>query len=61
MEQARTNRPLPDVTVIDFGQIFQGPYASLLLAKAGARSPLIRPAMEPDMLPLTAAEQTRHI
>src|ERR1700726_2899271 len=36
MEQARTNRPLSDVTVIDFGQIFQGPYASLLLAKAGA-------------------------
>jgi len=27
---------LADVTVIDFGQIFQGPYASLLLAKAGA-------------------------
>src|ERR1700726_2085742 len=36
MERARTNRPLSDVTVIDFGQIFQGPYASLLLAKAGA-------------------------
>ena len=36
MEQARPNRPLSDVTVIDFGQIFQGPYASLLLAKAGA-------------------------
>jgi CoA:oxalate CoA-transferase len=36
MEQARANRPLTDVTVIDFGQIFQGPYASLLLAKAGA-------------------------
>jgi CoA:oxalate CoA-transferase len=36
MAQARANRPLSDVTVIDFGQIFQGPYASLLLAKAGA-------------------------
>ena len=36
MDQTRTNRPLSDVTVIDFGQIFQGPYASLLLAKAGA-------------------------
>jgi len=36
MEQAPTNTPLSDVTVIDFGQIFQGPYASLLLAKAGA-------------------------
>ena len=36
MGQAPANRPLSDVTVIDFGQIFQGPYASLLLAKAGA-------------------------
>ena len=36
MVEIRTNRPLSDVTVIDFGQIFQGPYASLLLAKAGA-------------------------
>src|ERR1700730_15198161 len=36
MEQERANRPLSDVTVLDFGQIFQGPYASLLLAKAGA-------------------------
>jgi CoA:oxalate CoA-transferase len=30
------NRPLSDVTVVDFGQIFQGPYATLLMAKAGA-------------------------
>ena len=36
MKQARASRPLSDVTVIDFGQIFQGPYASLLMAKAGA-------------------------
>jgi CoA:oxalate CoA-transferase len=36
MDEARANMPLSDVTVIDFGQIFQGPYASLLLAKAGA-------------------------
>ena len=36
MVDTRANRPLSDVTVIDFGQIFQGPYASLLLAKAGA-------------------------
>jgi crotonobetainyl-CoA:carnitine CoA-transferase CaiB-like acyl-CoA transferase len=36
MNQTRSNLPLADVTVIDFGQIFQGPYASLLLAKAGA-------------------------
>src|SRR5436190_2106681 len=36
MVQSRANRPLSDVTVLDFGQIFQGPYASFLLAKAGA-------------------------
>lgn len=34
--QPRANKPLSDVTVLDFGQIFQGPYASLLMAKAGA-------------------------
>jgi crotonobetainyl-CoA:carnitine CoA-transferase CaiB-like acyl-CoA transferase len=28
--------PLSGITVVDFGQIFQGPYATLLLAKAGA-------------------------
>ncbi len=28
--------PLAGLVVIDFGQIFQGPYASLLLAKGGA-------------------------
>jgi CoA:oxalate CoA-transferase len=36
-DEARTpNAPLSGVTVLDFGQIYQGPYASLLLAKAGA-------------------------
>src|SRR5205085_10915147 len=36
MKHESGKRPLSDVTVIDFGQLFQGPYASLLLAKAGA-------------------------
>jgi len=36
MNQQRANKPLSDVTVLDFGQIFQGPYASFLMAKAGA-------------------------
>ena len=36
MVKSRANRPLSDVTVLDFGQIFQGPYASFLMAKAGA-------------------------
>ncbi len=35
-EPARPNRPLAGVTVLDFGQIYQGPYATLLMAKAGA-------------------------
>lgn len=36
MDETRANLPLAGITVIDFGQIFQGPYASLLMAKAGA-------------------------
>jgi crotonobetainyl-CoA:carnitine CoA-transferase CaiB-like acyl-CoA transferase len=35
--------PLADVTVLDFGQIFQGSYATLLLAKAGANVIKIEP------------------
>jgi crotonobetainyl-CoA:carnitine CoA-transferase CaiB-like acyl-CoA transferase len=30
------NRPLAGVTVLDFGQVYQGPYATMLMAKAGA-------------------------
>ena len=32
----RANRPLAGVTVLDFGQVYQGPYATLLMAQAGA-------------------------
>ena len=35
-EMARANRPLAGITVLDFGQVYQGPYATLLMAKAGA-------------------------
>jgi CoA:oxalate CoA-transferase len=35
--------PLAGITVIDFGQIFQGPYATLLLAKAGANVIKVEP------------------
>src|ERR671939_1336805 len=31
-----SNRPLAGVTVLDFGQVYQGPYATMLMAKAGA-------------------------
>ena len=30
------NRPLAGVVVLDFGQVYQGPYATMLMAKAGA-------------------------
>ncbi|HVC52870.1 MAG TPA: CoA transferase [Stellaceae bacterium] len=33
---ARANHPLAGVVVLDFGQVYQGPYASMLMAKAGA-------------------------
>lgn len=33
---SQVNTPLSDVIVLDFGQIFQRPYASFLMAKAGA-------------------------
>ncbi|MDX1384694.1 MAG: CoA transferase [Thermoanaerobaculia bacterium] len=37
------SRPLDGVTVLDLGQIYQGPYATLLLARAGARVFKIEP------------------
>jgi CoA:oxalate CoA-transferase len=30
------NRPLAGIIVLDLGQVYQGPYATLLMAKAGA-------------------------
>lgn len=39
----RPNMPLAGVTVIDLGQIYQGPYATLLMAKAGARIIKVEP------------------
>ncbi|HWB48574.1 MAG TPA: CoA transferase [Stellaceae bacterium] len=32
----RQNMPLAGITVLDFGQVYQGPYATLLMATAGA-------------------------
>jgi crotonobetainyl-CoA:carnitine CoA-transferase CaiB-like acyl-CoA transferase len=34
--QTLPDRPLAGVTVIDLGQIYQGPYATMMMAKAGA-------------------------
>jgi CoA:oxalate CoA-transferase len=33
---AHANMPLAGITVLDFGQVYQGPYATLLMATAGA-------------------------
>jgi CoA:oxalate CoA-transferase len=33
---ASANMPLAGITVLDFGQVYQGPYATLLMATAGA-------------------------
>jgi CoA:oxalate CoA-transferase len=35
--------PLAGITVLDFGQIYQGPYATMLMAKAGATVVKIEP------------------
>ncbi len=37
------NLPLAGITVLDFGQIYQGPYCSMLMAKAGANVIKIEP------------------
>lgn len=39
----RRNVPLDGVTVIDLGQVYQGPYATLLMAKAGANVIKVEP------------------
>ena len=43
MPQTGEGGPLSDVTVLDFGQIYQGPYATFLLAKAGANVIKVEP------------------
>ncbi len=44
-DEAEASRPLPldGVTVLDLGHIYQGPYAALLLALAGARVVKVEP------------------
>lgn len=39
----RANRPLAGLRVLDFGQVYQGPYAGYLLAKAGAEVIKVEP------------------
>ena len=41
--QSRRNLPLDGLTVIDLGQVYQGPYATYLMAKAGAKVIKIEP------------------
>ena len=40
---SRRNLPLDGITVIDLGQVYQGPYATYLMAKAGANVIKIEP------------------
>lgn len=54
---ARPNMPLAGLKVIDFGQIYQGPYATLLMAKAGADVVKVEPiGGEPMRLRANAAK-----
>ena len=43
------NQPLNGITVIDLGQIYNGPYATLLMAMAGARVIKIEPLVGENM------------
>ena len=54
-EATRPNHPLAGVTVIDFGQIYQGPYATLLMAKAGADVIKVEPVGTGEPLRVRAA------
>ncbi|CAH1387503.1 CaiB/BaiF CoA transferase family protein [Candidatus Nitrotoga sp. M5] len=50
-QQIGQNSPLAGVKVLDLGQIYQGPYASFLLAKAGANVIKVEPPKgEPSRL-----------
>ena len=52
------NLPLAGVVVLDFGQVYQGPYATLLMAKAGADVIKIEPPQgEPVEAARTAGEE----
>ncbi|MGH6993370.1 MAG: CoA transferase, partial [Caulobacteraceae bacterium] len=53
MEAPVRPAPLTGIVVLDLGQIYQGPYAGLLLAKAGARVIKVEP---PGGEPLRARE-----
>src|ERR1700749_299805 len=43
MTRSSMTTPLAGITVLDFGQIYQGPYATFLMAKAGANVIKIQP------------------
>lgn len=49
----RKNRPLDGIVVLDLGQVYQGPYATFLMAKAGATVIKIEP---PDGEPVRQRE-----
>lgn len=50
-QQNMTSKPLGGITVIDLTQIYQGPYATFLMAKAGANVIKVEPIMgEPSRI-----------
>lgn len=51
--------PLAGITVLDFGQIYQGPYATLLMAKAGADVIKIEPPTGEPLRRNSAGSGTR--
>jgi len=52
--------PLAGITVLDFGQIYQGPYATFLMAKAGATVIKIEPPAGEPLTPPRHRDRRRH-
>ena len=44
-QSGTASKPLDGITVIDLTQIYQGPYATFLMAKAGADVIKVEPVM----------------
>ena len=54
------NLPLAGITVVDLGQVYQGPYATLLMAKAGAEVIKVEPLTGEPLRHRIAAGARQH-